>query len=242
MSDANVKQEQTTKPLSEMTEPEVIEAYTYYVERIADKLARDLKIRIERDDLVSYGLEGLLQAWRRYDPTSPAAFTSYAYYRIRGNMLDGCRKEGWATRPRSASAKTQAAINDHLESNHEATADRPAARTLSESVDRVANTVGNVLTIVMLRETDMDGVMGHREPSQDKQLERKNENERLANALGQLEEVERVLIKRHHYYDESLTDIGNELGLSTSWCSRIHARALEKLRELLTSDASPALA
>lgn len=234
-----MKDEEQGKSLQEMSEPEVVEKYGDFVEGLATKLQRTLKIRIAREDLVAYGYEGLLQAWRRYDPASKAAFTTYAYYRVRGAMYDGCRKEGWATRERRPRAADLAAVNAHLESNHTSSADTPPARTLSESVGRVSNAIGDVMTIMMVRQSSLEQLGGTHAPRQDAAIERKAKNERLNVAIQQLDENEQILIKRHHYYDEPLTVIAKDLNLSLSWCSRIHARALEKLRELLT-DAPPA--
>ena len=161
------------KPVEEMTEDEVMREYNDLVEGIATKLMRTLKIRVERDDLIAYGRMGLLQAHRRYDPSSRAAFSSYAYYRIRGSMYDGCRKEGWATRERRTKAKTLQKVNAHLESNHASRMADPQARTLSEATDRVSAMVGDVLTLIMVSQSDLEDILVQYDPPQDKQLERK---------------------------------------------------------------------
>lgn len=228
------------KPFSsQMTETEVVEKYTEYVERLAAGLLRKLKLRVDREDIVAYGMEGLLDAWRRYDPDSKASFTSFAYYRIRGAMYDGCRKEGWASRDRRTKVADYAAVNDHLEAAHSADAHAPPARTLDESISRVSNRVGDVLTIMMVSQADLEEILGEVEPLQDIKLERKAKNEKLEEAIKTLDENEQILIKRHHYYDEPLTIIALDLGLSLSWCSRMHTRAIEKLRDYLSAPPDP---
>jgi RNA polymerase sigma factor FliA len=226
----------TERADTEMTEAEAVEAYRSFVEGVAGKLKRKLKIRVDHEDLVAYGLEGLLQAWRRYDPSNAAAFTSYAYYRVRGAMLDGCRKEGWASRDRRTNLSDYQAANAHLESHLESHADSPRASSLAESVGRASAMVGDMITIMMVRSSDLENVVVQHEPPQDVQVERKGQNARLTAALAELTEQERMIVKRHHYYDESLRSIAPELGMSVSWCSRVHARAIEKLRELLTAE------
>ena len=218
------------------TKDELVILYQSFVESIASKVVKSLKIRVAHEDLVSYGYEGLLQAWDRYDHTrGKAAFTSFAYYRIRGAMFDGCRKEGWVPRERNRAAKTQAAINEQLEQAAGEAAQKPEARTVEEGVDRVSGLIGKALTVVLVEESDLEGVLIQYEPSQTKRVERKRINAQLSAAINQLDEVERQLIKRHHYFDEPLASVGRDLGMSTSWCSRMHSRALDKLREILGS-------
>lgn len=216
-----------------LSDEEVVEKYRDFVEGIAGNLIKKLKIRVEHEDLVAYGFIGLLQAWERYDPSSKAAFTSFAYYRVQGAMYDGCRKEGWASRRRDTNIGDYAAVNDHLESHHEANASAPQARSLSESVDRASDMVGDVLTILFVRSSDLENVLVEPEPRQDVTVQRKAENARLNEAIKQLGTEERVIIKRHHYYDESMHSIAADLNRSVSWVSRKHAGAIAQLRDLL---------
>ena len=168
-------------------------------------------------------------------PSSRAAsFSSFAYYRIQGAMYDGCRKEGWAPRERTGPrVRALATINAQLSSHHEAQEHAPEARTLSESLDRASQMVGDVLTILYIDGADMEAAVGQQRPTQHRAIEQTQQNERLAGALSQLDETEQTLIRRHHFFDEPLSSIAHELGLSPSWCSRIHARALTKLRDVL---------
>lgn len=222
-----------------LTEEEVIHEYRHFVEAQASKLHRQLRLRVEREDLIAYGMVGLLQAWRRYDPSSAAAFTSFAFHRVRGAMIDGCRKEGWAPRERKATKpKAIAAANDYMEAQREANQSLPASGSLTESIERVASTVGDVLTIFFLEHSELAQLDVTEDSPQHEALAREDVQKRLLAAIAQLDESEQRVIKRHHFYEDSLTEIAQTLGVSTSWCSRIHARALKKLRDvLLTQDA-----
>ncbi len=70
-----------------------LEACLPMVRRLAWSVARRCPGLIPVDDLYGEGLLGLVEARRRYDPTRGAAFTTYAWSRIRGRMLDFLRKE-----------------------------------------------------------------------------------------------------------------------------------------------------
>src|SRR3954470_10079473 len=62
------------------------------VELISRKMARKLGARIDHDELVAAGREGLLDAARRFDPARAVPFGAYATYRIRGAIIDWIRK------------------------------------------------------------------------------------------------------------------------------------------------------
>lgn len=219
-----------------MNENELIEAHRGFVEGLAHKLKRQLKIRVDVEDLIAYGYEGLLQAWRRYDADAKASFTSFAYYRVRGAMYDGCRKEGWIPRKQARKARQVEAINNHQEQRHEANAQTPVAKTLSDSIDRVSGAVGDALTIIFIQAHEMETKLVG-DATQEENLELDADRQRIVEALEQLEENERTIITRHHFREHSLTEIARDLNLSTSWCSRIHTRALGKMREFLLEQA-----
>ena len=77
-----------------------------FVRGIAAKVKEGLAKEIEYDDLVAYGTQGLIEAAKRYDPSHGVAFTTFAYYRVRGAMYDGLRGMGWI--PRGEYAKHRA--------------------------------------------------------------------------------------------------------------------------------------
>lgn len=229
-------QQEIAKLMSEVTKltnQELIERHADFIEGIARCVARNVRSDIDLGDLISCGQLGLIEAYERYDSSSRAAFTTFAYNRVRGEMLDWCRKQGWRSRSRSCTITTMSHVNDYLADELEVSASAPPSRSLDEQIDRVADKVGDVLTIIMASTSDLEAILVEYEPPQDLKLERKAKNIKLNKAIAQLELQEQVLIKRHHFFGESLTDIANDLNKSKSWCSRMHARAISRLRELL---------
>jgi RNA polymerase sigma factor (sigma-70 family) len=69
--------------------------HTRFVRSIAGKLKRSLPSEIEFEDLVAYGMIGLLEAVERYDPSRGANFMTFSYRRVRGEMLNGLHVMGW---------------------------------------------------------------------------------------------------------------------------------------------------
>jgi len=83
----------------------IAEQYAPYVRSIAGKVKRTVAKEIEFEDLVEYGMIGLLEAADRYDPSHGANFMTFAYYRIRGAIYDGLRGMGWMSRNEYAKAR-----------------------------------------------------------------------------------------------------------------------------------------
>ncbi len=209
---------------------DVVARYSGYVQGLATKLHRQLKLKIELQDLVAYGNIGLIEAWSRYDRHQDATFTTFSYSRIRGAMLDGCRKEGWISRDRSKEAKATRILNSYMESNREANAAAPEARTFAEALSRVEHTVSNAVTVLLVEEIELEQLQSDAALDPLASLERSDLERRLHSAILALEDNERSIVIRHHFRDESLTQIGEDMNLSTSWVSRIHSRALNKIR------------
>ena len=93
---------------------EVVARYTPFVKSITAKIRRGLPEHIEFDDLIDYGMIGLLEAASRYDSDAGAHFMTFAYYRIRGAIYDGLRQMGWLSRSQYKRARFEAQANDYL--------------------------------------------------------------------------------------------------------------------------------
>src|SRR5438128_1409168 len=100
----------------------LIEQHLSLVQAIAGKLKRNLGRSIDFEDLVGYGSKGLIEAADRFDARQGTAFTTFAYYRIRGAMLDGLRTMGWYSRADYARYRAEERANEYLQN----LADRPA--------------------------------------------------------------------------------------------------------------------
>jgi RNA polymerase sigma factor for flagellar operon FliA len=60
---------------------------------------------------------------------------------------------------------------------------------------------------------------------------------KLRDALDALPEREAAMIKKHYWEGKNLVEAGEEMGISKSWASRIHAQAVEKLRTIVDAEA-----
>src|SRR4030095_2508594 len=92
----------------------IITQYTPYVRSIAGKIKKTLAKEIEFEDLVEYGMIGLLEAAERYDAGMGANFMTFAYYRIRGAIYDGLGGMGWMSRSEYARVRYEEKANAYM--------------------------------------------------------------------------------------------------------------------------------
>ena len=206
------------------------------VEIIARQVARRVSSVVTVDDLRSFGREGLLRAARSFDESRGVPFRRWANVRVRGAMIDGVRQ--WGELPRRVYRELRAleAGDRLLEAYDEEDAASPAATP--EAADaRLTDYLAGMATAMALGtvstgsapERVADG--GSTTPEElvaDAEI-----GARLRTVVATLPERERALIERHYFGEETLDAVAASLGLSKSWGSRLHARAIESLARAL---------
>jgi RNA polymerase sigma factor for flagellar operon FliA len=221
------------------------------VERHADlakKLAQTLHNRVREfvayDELLAMANAGLVEAAHRYDESHGAAFSTFAWYRIHGAMIDGIRKQ--SNLPRRAWAQLVALRGAHgyLESRgeQEAAAAKTGAppreaKSALEALRAALSAVkaAYVLSLDALAERGFDKASDEA-PLAD-QLDTSRLAAKLRAALDQLPAKERALVTKHYFEGKNLQDAGTELGISKSWASRMHAQAVDRLRVALERES-----
>jgi len=189
-------------------------------------------VRGDRADLLAFGQQGLVEAALRYDPDR-GDFKRFAYYRVRGAMIDGLRKMGpWTRR-----GYERIAILGTLD--RAADAEDDGSQAPSDSVEQAAERLRKhmaamvtAVTIGVFAESahEGDGIAAKDGRAlQDEQLEEHQVKACVHEALSSLEEPDRGVVERMYLGGECLDDIARDLGCSKSWASRIHTRALKKL-------------
>ena len=202
------------------------------------ELASRIPSSVSRDDLISAGMLGLVQAARSFDAGRGVNFPAFAKTRIRGALLDELRSRDWATRSVRGMARqaadatealttallrtpTAAEIADHLG------VDAATLTQLSADVERA--TVLNYDSIVL--GGDADQVLPATGADPEAHLLARERCNYLHDAVASLPEQMRHVVTGSFFDDRSLLDIAAELGLSDSRISQIRSEALALLRE-----------
>lgn len=180
-------------------------AYLPLVMRLVQQLARRLPANVQRDDLVSAGVCGLMDSVRRNGGDGGVAFEWYARTRIRGAIFDELRAQDWLSRrarDRAEADDVGACVTVAFVSLDDLTA---AGERLDPAADDDPAEVA----------------------------EARSERRALAQAISELPERERVIVGRHYFEGVKFKDIGAELGVSEPRISQLHSRALGRLRARL---------
>jgi RNA polymerase sigma factor for flagellar operon FliA len=215
---------------------QLVEQHLPLVQSVARKLKKTLGARIDFEDLVAYGSKGLLEAAERFDARPGVSFATFAYYRIRGAMFDGLRTMGWYSRADYARYRAEERANEYLQ----AQADRPApeggASQAADAADALAAVAHVLAGVASVRITSLEAasaVADETFAAPDAQLDTGRLGARARAAVEALPEKERRLMELYYFEDKNLEEAGAALGLSKSWACRLHARAVDLLREAL---------
>ena len=211
----------------------LVQAHRPYCHSVAKELLGHLPPHIDRDDVLGWADLGLMEAAQAFDPSRGVSFRTFSYYRIRGAILDGVRKSGWLNRREYHNVRLRQRTNELLQVYADLP-DQPAADAGAglEDLRRISGSVA-VSCVLSLEEL-------HGEPADprvvpaDEDVAVLENRERIRDCLSRLPERNRELLIDYYYRDITLEQIGQRMGLSKSWISRIHAKSLELLRDLLT--------
>lgn len=215
------------------------------VRALAAAIHRQVKPHVELDELISLGTAGLLEAIDRYDADRGTTLATYAYYRVRGAIYDGLRTMGNLPRQVYRQAALGRRTDDYLENrgrraaySREPGAPAKAVSTLA-TTRALSESIRGVIAIQVATRAAVEPHVGVADPRvvpSDEQVLQQERRARLRAALLHLPERERLVIERCYFEERALGAVAQELGLSASWTSRLHARAVERLRDLLAED------
>ena len=226
-------------PTPEMREQIILE-YAPLVKVVAGRLSMYLGYNVEYEDLVSYGIFGLIDAIDKFEMQKDVKFETYASLRIRGAILDQIRKMDWIPRTvRQKQKKIDEAIrNIEMRTGKNATDEQVAGELgleqeeLTEWQSRLKIT--NVISLNEFLEQGQEPVMdarGNSHFSQPEDVVSESELKQvLEEALEVLTEKEKKVILLYYYEDLTLKEISKVLEVSESRVSQLHTKALLKMR------------
>ena len=226
-------------PTSEIREKIIIE-YAPLVKIVAGRLSMYLGYNVEYDDLVSYGIFGLIDAIDKFDAAKAVKFETYASLRIRGAILDQIRKMDWIPRTvRQRQKKITTVIKEIEQTTGKNATDEEIAKALGISDGEYDEWQSQmkVTNLVSLDEfveqgsdvADNRGISSGIERPEEV-IEKEELKKVLADALNQLTEKERKVILLYYYEDLTLKEISNILEVSESRVSQLHTKGLQKMK------------
>ncbi|MDR0882079.1 MAG: FliA/WhiG family RNA polymerase sigma factor [Candidatus Adiutrix sp.] len=226
-----------------------VEQYSPLIKYLANRLAARLPDHINRDDLISSGVLGLIDAVDKFDPGRAIMFKTYAEFRIKGAMLDELRSLDWVPRSIRKKANQLERLWQKLEIElGHPPSDEEAAESLQISVPEYLKMLDEVHTISILdldafKAVDKTGARESRdiydlladENSLDglTTLTQSEVRDVLAAAIDELAEKERLVVTLYYHEELTMKEIGQVLGYTESRISQLHTKSLLRLRAKL---------
>lgn len=235
--------EEYVKTKSDKLREQIIIEYVPLVKLVAGRLNMYLGYTVEYDDLVGYGVFGLIDAIDKFDYGKGIKFETYASLRIRGSILDQIRKMDWIPRSvRQKQKQIESAIASLEKEKGTNLKDKDIAEQLGISLDEYRSWEGmtNISNIASLDEFMEQGTDGgikefknttYLEPEE--VVDRTEVKQMLMEALTLLTEKEKKVVLLYYYEDLTLKEVASVLEVSESRISQLHSKALEKMKKHL---------
>jgi len=211
----------------------IIENYIPLIKHIVNRMNINLPSYLEYEDLISYGVFGLLQAIERYDAKKGIKFETYAYSRIKGSIIDELRKIDWIPQGMRKKAKIlQNAFSDLEQLLGRSINDEDICDYLNISMQELNELYSDVTALYSVLTFDdlMGFEAGQSDSLPDIQAEKHELKEILGNAINQLSPQEKLVITLYYYEGLNFKEIAKVLELSQGRISQIHTKAILRLR------------
>ncbi|MBI5117008.1 FliA/WhiG family RNA polymerase sigma factor [Candidatus Poribacteria bacterium] len=232
----------------------IIVQYLGLVKFIAGRVAMNSPPHVEEDDLIGWGVLGLLDAVEKFDLEQNVSFETYASVRIRGAIIDQIRSLDWA--PRSLRQKAR-----HMEQAtaklRESLGREPTGGELASEMTITEDELFGLITeihgayvlsldSVVSGESDDEVTLEEvtsdlKSPSPESSARRKEAEQCLATAIARLPENERYVITLYYYDELTLKEIGKVMGLTESRICQIHREVIRKLKQTLKASSHDAI-
>jgi RNA polymerase sigma factor for flagellar operon FliA len=226
-----------------------IKQYAPLVKYVAGKVAVGMPHNVEFDDLVGFGVFGLLDAIDKFDPDKNVKFKTYAVTRIRGAIFDELRSIDWV--PRSVRQKTRE-VEDaigSLEAQLGRTAtDQEIAGAMGMNEAEYLKTIMKISGTSILSLNDVwfsgdendkvsigDSIESPSSMNPDVVVEKDEIRRVIVEAINELPDKEKKILVLYYYEDLTLKEIGQVLEVTESRVSQLHTKAILRLRSKLTN-------
>jgi len=250
---AEKTEEELWRLYKETKNPEIretlIKQYAPLVKYVAGKVAVGMPHNVEFDDLVGYGVFGLLDAIEKFDPDKHVKFKTYAVTRIRGAIFDELRSIDWV--PRSVRQKTreiEETVRRLEASLGRAATDEEVAEALGMTTKEFEKIMLKISGTSILSLNDIwytgedndkvsiaDSIESPQSLNPDIIVEKDEIKRVIVQSIQELPDKEKTVLVLYYYEDLTLKEIGQVLEVTESRVSQLHTKAILRLRAKLTN-------
>jgi RNA polymerase sigma factor for flagellar operon FliA len=224
-----------------------VNQYAPLVKYVAGKIAIGMPQNVDFDDLVGYGVFGLLDAIEKFDPDKDIKFKTYAVTRIRGAIFDELRSIDWVPRSVRQKSKELERIIGRLETRlGRSASDDEIAQELGINVKELHSLILKISGASILSLSDvwyvgdesdkvsvMESIESPKSLNPDTIVEREEIKNIIVQAISELPDKEKKVLILYYYEDLTLKEIGEVLQVTESRISQLHTKAILRLRSKL---------
>ncbi len=233
--------------LEQQREQQIVN-YLPLVKYIAMRILNRLPSHVELDDLINYGIIGLMDAVDKFDKSRGVKFKTYAELRIRGAILDGLRELDWV--PRSyrrrqrelerAYRKLESELGRSATDEEVATELQIGLKAFHSLLDNLRGIqIGSMDAVTKDGEENLVEYIPDRKENSPSFIMEKLELQRLlASGIDKLPEKERLVLSLYYYEGLTMKEVGAVLGITESRVSQLHSKAVLRLRGRMEADLS----
>jgi RNA polymerase sigma factor for flagellar operon FliA len=224
---------------------EIVKRFLPLVRYVALRMSVKFQVGLDFEDILSFGVLGLLDAVDRFEPERGFVFQTFAVPRIRGAILDELRRYDWISRSGREKLQKFERTLEHIAKTKGSTDDKSlmAAMGMDEQSYKDLLEIASRSYVVSLDDVLAldEGDMQREDVIDDNgldaldMLERNEERDTVVEALKKIPERERTLLSLYYYEGFTLKEIGLVLGVTESRVSQLHGRALSLLRAEIKS-------
>lgn len=241
---ARGKSSRVTTSSSLVEQHALVHEYQKYVDLVVGHLMRSMGLPTTlKEDFMSAGFLGLVEAAERFDAKRGYEFRAYAFLRIRGAVIDHIRNSCEVSRHVYRTLKSLEGAQDLRESQLERLDPderrREAKRAAALAHLTKSATAFKIASAAIEPEQEVQESLDNPETI----LNLRRESKKIRHLVATLPEKERTIIEQYYFKDRNFTEIArSHAGLSKSWVSRLHDRALELLRDRIVEENTVASA
>ncbi|NMC33227.1 MAG: FliA/WhiG family RNA polymerase sigma factor [Veillonellaceae bacterium] len=218
------------------TREKLVNHYLPLVKLVAGRIAMGLPQYVEREELISNGYFGLLEALERFDPQRGFKFETYAVVRIRGAILDAIRSQDWIPVSVRQKARNYTQVIAELEQQlGRSASDGEIAAAMNMSQQEFSQFIGQLqaTTVMPLEDYTHSDTLADSAESPSEQAEIGEVKNTLIQAINKLPEKEKIVVSLYYYEGMTLKEISLILKLSEARISQLHTKAVFRLRGAL---------
>jgi len=222
--------------------------YAYIVKYVAGRLSVYIGQHVDYEDMISYGIFGLIDAVEKFDYDKGVKFETYASLRIRGSIIDSLRQLDWVPRTLRQKNKQLETAYASLEAGlGREPSDAELAAELGVTVDEARDMIkkSSIVSLISLdeyldqnHEAPVKGLRQSTANEPEADFERKETRRMLTEAIDKLSEKEKRVVTLYYFEELTLKEISMIMGVTESRISQIHSKAVLKLKAKLSNNKS----